>query len=153
MLKIGRLTDYGTLIMTHMARDSGRLFAAQEIALAVGVAQPTATKLLKMLARSGLLESRRGIHGGYNLARAPAEISMGEVISALEGPMGLTDCGTASTPRECNRGDSCSARANWQRISQAVSDALDSVSLAEMAQPSQTVQVHRRPISSQGLHS
>jgi FeS assembly SUF system regulator len=153
MLKIGRLTDYGTLIMTHMARDSGRLFAAQEIALAVGVAQPTATKLLKMLARSGLLESRRGIHGGYSLARAPSEISMGEVISALEGPMGLTDCGTASTPRECNRGESCSARANWQRISQAVSDALDSVSLAEMAQPSQTVQVHRRPISSQGLHS
>ena len=144
MIRIGKLTDYGILIMTYLARESEGLHAAQEIALAVGIALPTANKLLKMLARGGLRESQRGTKGGYALSRPPSTITMVDIIGALEGPVGLTDCGTAQQPGNCLRGRSCSVKANWQRISQAVNDALAGVTLAEMTVPSQPIRIYER---------
>ncbi|MDE1941920.1 MAG: SUF system Fe-S cluster assembly regulator [Betaproteobacteria bacterium] len=145
MIRIGKLTDYGILIMTYLARDPARLHAAQEIAQAVGITLPTANKLLKMLARGGLLDSQRGTKGGYSLAREPEAITMVDIIGALEGPVGLTDCGTAQQPGNCQRERSCSVKANWQRISQAVNDALAGVTLAEMTVPSQPIRIFARP--------
>ncbi len=144
MIRIGKLTDYGILIMTYLAREPEGLHAAQEIALAVGIALPTANKLLKMLARGGLLESQRGTKGGYALSRPPSTITMVDIIGALEGPVGLTDCGTAQQPGNCQRERSCSVKANWQRISQAVNDALAGVTLAEMTVPSQPIRIYER---------
>lgn len=144
MIRIGKLTDYGILIMTYLAREPERLHAAQEIAQAVGITLPTANKLLKMLAREGLLGSQRGTKGGYALSRQPEAITMVDIIGALEGPVGLTDCGTAQQPGNCQRERSCSAKANWQRISQAVNDALAGVSLAEMMVPSQPIRIFAR---------
>ncbi len=144
MIRIGKLTDYGILIMTYLAREPAGLHAAQEIALAVGIALPTANKLLKMLARGGLLESQRGTKGGYALSRSPSTITMVDIIGALEGPVGLTDCGTAQQPGNCQRERSCSVKANWQRISQAVNDALAGVTLAEMTVPSQPIRIYER---------
>ncbi len=147
MIKIGRMTDYGTLIMTYLARDSERLHAAHEIAQAVNVSLPTANKVLKSLARAGLLESQRGIKGGYLLSRTPEQITMADIIRALEGPVGLTDCGTAQQPGNCNRQPSCSVKTNWQRISKAVNDALAGVTLAELSEPPvQTVHITRQPV-------
>lgn len=145
MIKMGKLTDYGTLMMTYLAREPKRLHSAQDIAQAIGINVPTATKVLKMLTRSGLLESHRGIKGGYLLARTPQDITMADIIGALEGPIGLTDCGTPSQPGNCHRERSCSVKANWQRISQAVNDALASVSLAEMTVPVAQPIVMQRP--------
>ncbi len=145
MIRIGKLTDYGILLMTYLARDPLRLHAAQEIAQAMGIAQPTANKLLKLLARGGLLDSQRGIRGGYALARPAAAITMVDIIGALEGPVGLTDCGTAAQPGNCHRERSCSVKTNWQRISQAVNDALAEVTLAEMTVPSQPIRMFARP--------
>jgi FeS assembly SUF system regulator len=146
MIKMGKLTDYGTLIMTFLAREPGSLHAAQEIAHAVGISLPTATKVLKMLARAGLLESQRGTRGGYSLSRSPEDITMADVISALEGPIGLTECGTSSQPGNCNRARSCSVKTNWQRISQAVNDALAGVTLAEMTVPAHPIHFTRQPV-------
>ncbi len=149
MIRIGKLTDYGILIMTHLAHDPERLHPAHEVAQAVGVNLPTANKLLKTLARSGLLESHRGTKGGYLLSRSPEAITMVDIIGALEGPVGLTDCGTAEQPGNCQREESCSVRANWQRISQAVHDALASVTLSEMIlPPSQPIHFMTRPSAS-----
>ncbi len=145
MIKMGKLTDYGTLMMTYLAREPKCLHSAQDIAHAIGINVPTATKVLKTLTRSGLLESHRGIKGGYLLAKTPENITMADIIGALEGPIGLTDCGTASQPGNCHRERSCSVKANWQKISQAINDALASVSLAEMTVPVAQPIVMQRP--------
>ncbi|MDA8415671.1 MAG: SUF system Fe-S cluster assembly regulator [Betaproteobacteria bacterium] len=135
MIRIGKLTDYGILILTHMAQDPLRWYTTPEVAEAVGVPRPTTTKLLKSLVHGGLLESHRGTKGGYALVRSPELISMVDVVTALEGPVGLTDCGTARQPGECQRSVSCAIKTNWQRINQAVHDALGQVTLAEMRLP------------------
>jgi FeS assembly SUF system regulator len=130
---MSKLTDYGTVVMTYLARGKNQLHAATEIAGQIRVAAPTVSKILKRLAREGLVVSHRGAKGGYSLARAPEQISVVEIIDALEGPLGLTECG--STPGLCVQESLCSVRANWQRINGAVRNALAEVTLAEMAEP------------------
>lgn len=137
MLRMSKLTDYGTIVMTYLARESDRLHAASEIAVEIQVAAPTVSKILKTLTREGLVISHRGVKGGYSLARAASAISMVEIIDALEGPVGLTECG--SNPGVCAQEESCSVRANWQHINNAVRQALAGVTLAQMAQPVQLV--------------
>jgi len=133
VLRISKLTDYGTIVMTYLAREADRLHAASEIAGEIKLAAPTVSKILKMLAREGLVTSYRGAKGGYTLARKADAISVVEIIDALEGPVGLTECG--STPGLCAQESSCSIRANWQHINGAVRQALANVTLAQMAQP------------------
>ncbi len=133
MLKMGKLTDYATVIMSFLAQDPGAVHAASELAQVVGISAPTALKVLKTLARAGLLQSQRGTKGGYQLSRPPAQITMADILQAMEGPIGLTECG--SSPGACLRESRCNVRTNWQRISQAVGEALARVSLAEMAAP------------------
>jgi FeS assembly SUF system regulator len=134
MLRLSKLTDYGTVIMTFMARAQGQVHSAHEIAEQVGIAAPTVSKVLKMLARDELVVSTRGARGGYVLARPAANITMAEIISAMEGaPLGLTECST--TPGVCIQERSCAIRANWQRINQVIVQALEEVSLAEMTRP------------------
>lgn len=133
MLRISKLTDYGTVVMTYLARENDRLHAVSEIAAEIRVAAPTVSKILKQLMREGLVLSHRGVKGGYALARPPEAISVVEIIDALEGRVGLTECG--SGPGVCSQESACSVRTNWQRINSAVREALANVTLAEMAEP------------------
>lgn len=133
MLRISKLTDYGTVVMTYLAREKDRLHAVSEIAAEIRLAAPTVSKILKQLAHEGLVVSHRGVKGGYALARRPEQISMVEIIDALEGRVGLTECG--STPGLCAQESGCTIRTNWQRINGAVREALAGVTLAEMAEP------------------
>ena len=94
---------------------------------------PTASKVLKLLAGSGLLESFRGASGGYRVTRRAGDISVAEVIAAIEGPIAMTECSVEEGL--CSQEERCELRSNWQRISVAVADALHRVSLAEMAAP------------------
>ena len=146
MLRMSKLTDYGTLVMTYLARHPNGLHTANEIADEVSVALPTASKLLKLLARAGLVTSTRGTHGGYFLARPAREISIAQVIAALEGPIGLTEC--ASMPGACEQETGCSVSGNWQRINKVVVGALQQVTLAEMVAPIFPVDVSRLKIHS-----
>ena len=141
MLRMSKLTDYGTVVMTYLARNPNGIHTANEIADEVAVALPTTSKLLKLLARAGLVTSTRGTHGGYFLARPASEISIAEVIAALEGPIGLTEC--ASVPGVCEQESGCSVRGNWQRINKVVVGALQHVSLAEMVSQIFPVDVSR----------
>lgn len=133
MLKMGKLTDYATVIMSFLAQNPGEVHAASELAQVVGISPPTALKVLKTLARAGLLQSQRGTKGGYQLTRPATQITVADILQAMEGPIGLTECG--SSPGACLRESRCGVRTNWQRISQAVGEALARVSLAEMASP------------------
>lgn len=133
MLRIAKLTDYATGLMTQMAHVPQRQVSAQQLALELGLPPPTVAALLKKLTRAGLVSSMRGAGGGYSLARTPKEISVAQVISAIEGPVALTECALGGG--NCALEAECATRGNWQLISQAVQVALESVSLADMAAP------------------
>lgn len=129
MLRISKLTDYAILIMVELTRD-GAMLSSQAVAERVGVEVPTASKVLKLLAGADLLESFRGAGGGYRARRPGEDISVAEIIAAIEGPIAMTECSIEQGL--CSQEESCGLRGNWQRISLAVADALRQVSLAEM---------------------
>lgn len=133
MLKLSKLSDYATMLATAMATDSARIYTTQELAARAHVSAPTAAKLLKLLGKSGLIESVRGAHGGYRLSRAPDKITIADVISAVEGPIAVTEC--SSHASGCSIESSCSTRANWRLINRAIRQALEAVTLAQMAAP------------------
>ena len=134
MIRLTKLADYGVMLMSHIAAAPDALHSASSLSRAAAVAIPTVSKILKQLARKGLLESHRGVNGGYSLARAPAAISVAEVIAALEGPIAITEC-IDESHSDCAVESSCPVRTNWQRINDAVRGALEQITLAEMAQP------------------
>ena len=132
MLRISKLTDYAILIMVELTRDD-EMLSAHALAERIHVEVPTASKVLKLLAGSGLLESYRGANGGYRVSRTADTISVAEVIAAIEGPIAMTECSVEEGL--CSQEENCDLRSNWQRISLAVAQALREVSLAEMSAP------------------
>ena len=132
MLRISKLTDYAILVMVELTRNR-EMLSAHTLAERVHIEVPTASKVLKLLAGSGLLDSYRGANGGYRVNRQAGEISVAEVIAAIEGPIAMTECSVEQGL--CSQEDNCGLRGNWQRISLAVADALQDVSLAEMSAP------------------
>jgi FeS assembly SUF system regulator len=135
MIRMTKLTDYGIVLLTHFARHPERLTRnAPELAAAAHLPLPTVSKILKILAREGLLVPHRGAKGGFSLARAPEEINVADVITALEGPVALTACSTHA-PDRCGIELLCPVGGNWQRINRVVLDALRKITLAEMTTP------------------
>ncbi len=133
MFRISRLTDYGTLLLVFLAGQERRLCSASEIATATHVAQPTTQKLLKVLARTGLVDSVRGTDGGYRLARNPRLITAAEVIDALEGPVAITECSTVDSA--CELESLCRVGGAWQKINGAIRIALADITLADLEHP------------------
>lgn len=134
MIRLTKLTDYGIVLLSQLAVSSQEHHNAPELARETHLPLPMVSKILKLLARSGLLESHRGVKGGYRLSRSPAQISVAEIIGALEGPIAITECAPESS-EECSYEAFCRVRANWQRINSVVREALGSVTLEEMAAP------------------
>ncbi|MBO0910719.1 MAG: SUF system Fe-S cluster assembly regulator [Acidobacteria bacterium] len=137
MIRLSKLTDYGLVLMGYVAK-SGEptLRTARDLAAQSGLPLPTVSKLLKLLLQSGFLVSHRGIKGGYSLAREARDISVAEVISALEGPIGLTECTGVDASVVCDLEPSCPIKRNQQMISQVVRGALEKLSLADLIHPS-----------------
>jgi FeS assembly SUF system regulator len=130
MLRVTKLTDYATLVLTVMASEPGAVHSAAGLAERARLELPTVAKLLKPLAHAGLVAGFRGANGGYRLARAPEAISLIEIVEAMEGPLGVTECSLHEG--QCGRETHCGVRANWRRINDVVLDALRGVSLAQM---------------------
>lgn len=133
MIRITKQTDYGIVLLTHLAAHPDRPYNAPELSAEARLPLPMVSKILKLLAKEGLLVSHRGVKGGYSLSRAAAEITMAEIIAALEGPIAITEC--VSVESDCTHEALCPVRSNWRRINDAVRTALVGISLAEMAQP------------------
>lgn len=133
MLRLSKLTDYATVILSLMARDATQIHAAIDIASVTGIALPTVSKILKLLVNAKVLSSTRGAKGGYSLARTPEKITIATVISALEGPIALTECSISQ--QGCEQALGCGIRANWNLINQTIYNALESVTLADMIKP------------------
>lgn len=137
MLRISKITDYGVVLCTHLATaEDGGARNVRDLAADTRIPQPTAAKVLKRLARAGVVESQRGAHGGYRLARAPERVTIAELIAALEGPIAVTECSTEETAGVCDFEGSCEVQINWQQINSAVEGALSSITLADMTKPS-----------------
>ena len=133
MLRISKLTDYGVVLATHLAAPRADLtVAVRDLAKETGIPQPTVSKVLKQLGRAGIVEAQRGAHGGYRLTRVPEDITIAEVIAALEGPIGVTECASDDSLGSCEFETRCDVRTNWQRINRAVQDALEGIRLSDM---------------------
>jgi len=129
MLRITKITDYGFILLAHMAnQEPGMLHNAKDLAAAIGIPLPTVSKVLKILTQGGILVSHQGSKGGYTLARKAADISAAEIIEAIEGPVAITDC---SSTKGCER--NCQVSPSWQQVNGAVLGALEDLTLADMA--------------------
>ncbi|MCX7087943.1 MAG: SUF system Fe-S cluster assembly regulator [Methylococcales bacterium] len=133
MLRLSKLTDYATVILSYMARDNVTLHATVEIAEVTGIALPTVSKILKLLLNAHIVNSTRGAKGGYILARAPEKVTVASVISAIEGPIAITECSISA--HRCDQSSGCKIRANWGLINQTIYNALEAITLADMIQP------------------
>jgi FeS assembly SUF system regulator len=135
MIRLGKLTDYGLVLMTYIARSHNRsLHTARDLSVESRLPLPTVSKLLKELLEGGLLVSHRGVKGGYSLAKAPREISVAEIVAVLEGPIALTECSTDISGL-CDLEPCCPIKDNQRIISQAVRGALEKVMLSDLSQP------------------
>jgi len=130
MLRVSRLTDYATVVMTCIAAHPHDVLSTGQIADETRLELPTVSKLLKALGHATLVESFRGVNGGYRLARSASEISLAEIVEALEGPIGMTECSLAEG--HCDRESQCGVRGSWQQVNSVLDTALRAVSLADM---------------------
>ena len=133
MLRISKMTDYAIMVMVELSASRGEVPNAHALADRSHLEFPTVSKVLKLLVKTGLVDSYRGAAGGYSLERDSQSISVAEIIAAIEGPIAMTECSVEEGL--CAQEAICSLRGNWQRISIAVANAMEGVSLAEMAQP------------------
>ena len=133
MIILSKLADYGVIVATHLAAHPQRQVTAAAVAAATRLPPATAAKLLKALAHAGLVIATRGAAGGYRLARLPAAISVAEVVAAIDGDIGMTQCSVHAA--ECERTNYCPTRPHWAAINRAVGAALSAISLDEMIGP------------------
>ena len=133
MLRLSKLTDYAVVVLVRLARED-EVQTSPAIAARTGIPEPTVAKVLKTLAVGGLVGSRRGPHGGYLLARPLENISIAEVIGAIDGPIALTAC-VEGSGLGCDAEHLCPVRGRWDPVNQAIYRALSSISLADMHDP------------------
>ena len=131
MLRISKLTDYGTVILACLAARPDRRLTAAGVAERTRLGVPTVSKLLKSFHRAGLVTSTRGAHGGYRLARPAARITAAEIIDAIEGPVAITEC--SGDHSACDLENVCSTGSAWQRVNAAIRRSLDGISLAQLS--------------------
>ncbi len=133
MLRLTKLTDYAVLLMTRMAESEQQHLAATELAEITHIPLPTVSKVLQMLLHEGMLESVRGARGGYRLTRPANAINVRDIIHVFEGGIALTECNLDDGGR-CDQHDVCATSTNWKRINEAVRQALQGISLADMSE-------------------
>jgi FeS assembly SUF system regulator len=141
MFRMSKMTDYGLVLLTELAREEGTTRTARELAEATRVPLPSVSKVLKGLQGAGVLVSHRGATGGYGLSRPAAAIPLTQIISALEGPLAITECAQHSgAEAACELESVCRLRGHWQVINQAIHDALGRLTLADLCAPTPRVE-------------
>ena len=131
MIKLSRFADYAVVILAELARTDGVRLAASDLATRVKLPDPTVAKILKSLTRGGLLSSTRGVNGGYGLTRTAQGITVADIITAMEGPISLTDCADNNS---CVLEGHCAMHGRWGKVNVAVRTALEGVTLVDLMQ-------------------
>lgn len=130
MLKISKLADYASSIMRYLAYFGEEPLSAVQIAESTRVAAPTVRKVLKQLAAAKLVNSARGKEGGYMLAKASNDITLADIVEAIDGPIALTECNMPNSTCEHTR--HCHMKKDWQIINATVRESLDSLTLSSL---------------------
>lgn len=135
MIKLSRLTDYAVVVLTQLAQaetlDKNRQMTAPELAAATGIPEPTVSKVLKLLAKPGVVKSTRGVYGGYTLDKPASQVTVASIITALDGPIALTACVEGSDD-VCNYQGCCPLKGRWQKVNNAIHAALENLTLADL---------------------
>lgn len=130
MIKLSRLADYAVVVLTEMAgAGADARLSSSALAAQTKLPEPTVAKILKNLTRGGILESVRGVNGGYMLARPAAQISVADIVAAMDGPVSLTDC---ASDKNCILQEQCILHGRWGKLNMAVRTALEGVSLNDL---------------------
>ena len=133
-MRLSHLADYAVVLMTAAARrNAGERLSATELSAETGVPLPTAQKLMGQLAGAGLLQSVRGACGGFSLARPAMQISLADIVEAVEGPIAMTTCSGNEGPSDCALDAHCRVKPHMGVVGDAVRGALGAVSLTELA--------------------
>lgn len=137
MIKFSTKGEYGIRMMVEIARHYGKgPVSLTDVSRSEDLPLPYLEQLVGKLRKDGLLRSRQGAHGGYELARSPREITIGDVLRALEGPIAPMFCATESRDEvECARQSRCTVTTVWERVRDAIAGALDSITLADLVPP------------------
>jgi Rrf2 family transcriptional regulator, cysteine metabolism repressor len=146
--------EYGVRMMVELARHHGAgPISLTEMADHEALPRPYLEQLVVSLREAGLVQSTRGAHGGYELTREPSEIRMGEVIRALEGPIAPMVCASEDPAHAgiCERMGFCNVNHLWVTVRTAISTALDSITLADLATPRAKHPYHSAPVSIEQL--
>jgi len=131
-MRISSRCEYGLRAMVYLAgHDDGRPVPLPEIAAGENIPAPFLERILARLRESGLVKATRGVSGGYQLARPAGDVAVGEVVTALEGPLSLVGC--VPDDGACERAESCASRVVWRRLDSAISGALNSITLDDLA--------------------
>ncbi len=133
MLTLSKLSDYAIVLMTFLARHDAYRANAGTLAQATRIPMPTVVKLLKLLVVGGALQSIQGRGGGYQLIRLPGDISLAEIVEAIDGPIAVTECNRETG--ECRIEEDCQVRPHWRVINQVLRETLAGISLADMSSP------------------
>ena len=134
MFKLNRMTDYAIVVLGVLAHRQGEILATAQLAALTGLNQPTVAKVAKTLVAADLLDTQRGVHGGYRLARQAAIISLVQIVEAMEGPIAVNDC-VEGAQDPCMVSNCCFMSRNRNRVNLAVRNALNDVSLKDLIDP------------------
>lgn len=135
MIKIGKLTDYAILITTFLSQETDKVVKVADIAKQTGLAETTVAKIMKCLAKAEIVYSERGANGGYRLVKTSGEITMHDIIEAMEGPIALMHC-LDDGDQDCAITRLCGLKKSWQKINDEIKLALNRVTIQDMARDS-----------------
>ena len=132
-MKLSTRGKYGVRALFEIARNFGKgPLAIKEIAERQKISLSYLEQILHRLGKAGIIESVRGPHGGYELARKPADLTIGDVIRVLEGPIALSHCLEPGEGGNCYQADDCVARMVWSRVGAKIEEALDSITFEQL---------------------
>jgi len=153
MIKISKLADYSVVILSTMSTHSHDLMSASTVSELTKLPEPTVSKVMKLLSKAQIIQSTRGINGGYSLIKDPERITMESVITAIDGPIAITACADGAEP-DCSLSHSCSLRGRWDGVNAALRSALETVTLADMLKigGAQTIKTHETKDAIHGSH-
>jgi FeS assembly SUF system regulator len=135
MLRMSKLADYAFILLSQMSIHEDEMWSATALSLETHLPLPTVAKLMKLLSKNGIVTAQRGAAGGYHLARDAKTITIVQIIEAVDGPIGLTECaGMAMGKKVCDCAvTGCPVRESWGRINTVIRGALESVCLDDLA--------------------
>ncbi|MEZ4703917.1 MAG: SUF system Fe-S cluster assembly regulator [Bdellovibrionota bacterium] len=133
MIQINKFSDYAIVILVHMSKIQDQsLFSAKALSTQLHLPLPTVSKILKQLQKASILESIQGPRGGYRLAKTSDEISVGQILEIMEGPIAITEC--ALSEHQCSVTSWCEIKPHWRLVNQVVREALERLKLSALSQ-------------------